>query len=110
MESSGQLDTRALLCVLVAMLTWSSAYATISYALSAFPPGEVALAGLMLALVCFRAWLRVRKLSLPPLIAWPPLLGLGLMGLTLYHLCLNYAETEVASGTAAIILALSPAV
>jgi drug/metabolite transporter (DMT)-like permease len=110
LESSGQLDARALICVLIAMLTWSSAYATISYALAAFTPGEVALARLALGLACFLIWLRVRKLPLPPLKAWPPLLALGLMGLTLYHLCLNYAETAVASGTAAIILALSPAV
>ena len=110
MESTGQLDARALLYVTVAMLTWSSAYAAISYALSAFTPGEVALARLGLALVCYLAWLRLRKLALPPLAAWPPLLALGVMGLTLYHLCLNAAETGIASGTAAIILALSPAV
>lgn len=110
MESSGQLDARALLYVTIAMLTWSSAYAAISYALSAFTPGEVALARLALALVCFLAWSRLRGLALPPLAAWPPLLALGIMGLTLYHLCLNNAETGIASGTAAIILALSPAV
>ena len=110
MESTGQLDARALLCVIVAMLTWSSAYATISYVLSAFTPGEVALARLALGLACFLIWLRLRKLSLPPPAAWPPLLALGVMGLTLYHLCLNNAETGIASGTAAIILALSPAV
>jgi drug/metabolite transporter (DMT)-like permease len=110
METSGQLDARALLYVTVAMLTWSSAYAAISYALSAFTPGEVALARLALGLVCFLAWLRLRNLPLPPLSAWPPLLALGVMGLTLYHLCLNNAETGIASGTAAIILALSPAV
>src|SRR5690348_12006607 len=109
-SSSGQLDARALFFVVVAMLTWSSAYATISYALSAFTPGEVALARLGLGLVCFLIWLKLRAVPLPPLAAWPPLMSLGVMGLTLYHLCLNYAETEVASGTAAIILALSPAV
>jgi drug/metabolite transporter (DMT)-like permease len=110
MESTGPLDARAFLFVTVAMLTWSSAYAAISYALSAFSPGEVALARLALALVCYLVWLRVRGLKLPPLAAWPPLLALGVMGLTLYHLCLNTAETGIASGTAAIILALSPAV
>ena len=110
MESSGHLDARALVYVFVAMLTWSSAYATISYGLSAFTPGEVALARLSLALLCFLAWLKLRGLSLPPFSQWPPLMALGVMGLTLYHLCLNNAETGIASGTAAIILALSPAV
>ena len=110
MTPSGHLDARALVCVTVAMLTWSSAYAAISYALAAFTPGEVALARLSLALVCFLAWIGFRGVKLPPLRAWPPLMALGVMGLTLYHLCLNDAETEIASGTAAIILALSPAV
>ena len=110
METSGHLDARALLYTGVAILTWSSAYATISYGLGAFSPGEVALARLSLGLVCFLAWMGLRGLKLPPFSAWPPLLALGVMGLTVYHLCLNYAETEVASGTAAIILALSPAV
>jgi drug/metabolite transporter (DMT)-like permease len=110
MEQPGHLDTRALLYVTVAMLTWSSAYAAISYGLSAFTPGEVALARLALATVCFLAWLRFRKIPLPPLVAWPPLLALGVVGLAVYHLALNEAETKIASGTAAIILALSPAV
>ncbi|HEU5442881.1 MAG TPA: DMT family transporter, partial [Steroidobacteraceae bacterium] len=48
-------------------------------------------------------------LPLPPASAWPPLLGLGVAGLAVYHLCLNYAETRIPSGTAAIIIALAPA-
>jgi len=110
MDSTGHLDARALVCVTVAMLTWSSAYAAISYALSAFTPGEVALARLALALLCFLGFIGLRGMKLPPLSQWPPLLALGVMGLTIYHLCLNDAETKIASGTAAIILALSPAV
>jgi drug/metabolite transporter (DMT)-like permease len=37
------------------------------------------------------------------------LLALGVIGLAVYHLCLNYAETRIPSGTAAIIIALAPA-
>jgi drug/metabolite transporter (DMT)-like permease len=109
MEPSGQLDARALLCVAVAMLTWSSAYAAIAYGLGGFTPGEVAFARMLIASVCFVIWMRMRRLPLPPPAAWPPLLGLGVIGLAVYHLCLNYAETRIASGTAAIIIALSPA-
>jgi drug/metabolite transporter (DMT)-like permease len=110
MENSGHLDARALLYVAVAMLTWSSAYAAIAYGLGGgFTPGEVAFARLLLASICFVVWMRARRLPLPPPAAWPPLLGLGLVGLSVYHLCLNYAETRIASGTAAIIIALAPA-
>ena len=109
MENSGQLDSRALFYVTIAMLTWSSAYAAIAYALAGFSPGEVAFARLLLGSVCFLLWMWMRRLPLPPVSAWPPLLGLGMLGLAVYHLCLNYAETRIASGTAAIIIALSPA-
>ena len=108
MENSGQLDARALFYVTVAMLTWSSAYAAIAYGLGVFTPGEVAFARLLLGSICFVLWMRIRKLPLPPVSAWPPLLGLGFVGLSVYHLCLSYAETGIASGTAAIIIALSP--
>lgn len=109
MEQSGHLDAQAVLYAAIAVLTWSSAYATIAYALAAFTPGEVAFARLLLASVCFLLYLRLRRIALPPLPAWPPLLALGLGGLAVYHLCLNYAETRIASGTAAILIALIPA-
>lgn len=109
METSGQLDARALFYVAVAMITWSSAYAAIAYGLGGFTPGEVAFARLLLGSLCFVLWMRIRKLPFPPLSAWPPLLGLGMIGLSVYHLCLNYAETRIASGTAAVIIALAPA-
>lgn len=109
MNNSGQLDARALLYVSIAMLTWSSAYAAIAYGLGGFTPGEVACARLLLGSICFVVWMWIRRLPLPPAAEWPRLLALGVIGLSVYHLCLNYAETRIASGTAAIIIALAPA-
>lgn len=108
METTGHLDARALLYVSIAVLTWSSAYASIAYALGGFTPGEVALGRLLLGAGLFLVYLRLRRIPLPPLGAWPPLLLLGMVGLTVYHLCLNFAETRIASGTAAILIALIP--
>jgi len=109
MENARPLDARTLFYIAVAMITWSSAYAAIAYGLGDFTPGEVAFARLLLGSICFVLWLRVRRLPLPPAAAWPPLIALGVVGLSVYHLCLNYAETRIASGTAAIIIALAPA-
>ena len=109
MASPDRLDARALVCVGIALLTWSSAYASIAYALSAFTPGEVALARLTIASLCFALLLAIKRVPLPPRGDWPQLALLGVIGLTVYHLCLNYAETRIASGTASILISLVPA-
>jgi drug/metabolite transporter (DMT)-like permease len=109
MASPERLDARVLACVGVALLTWSSAYAAIAYALAAFTPGEVALARLAIAALCFALMLAVRRVPLPAKRDWPALLLLGVIGFSVYHLCLNEAETRIASGTASILIALVPA-
>jgi drug/metabolite transporter (DMT)-like permease len=109
MNSPERLDGRALVYIGIALLTWSSAYAAIAYALASFTPGEVAFARLAIGTVCFGALLAVRRVPLPARRDWPQLALLGVIGLTVYHLCLNYAETRIASGTASIIISLAPA-
>lgn len=109
MHTPERLDGRALSYIGVALLTWSSAYAAIAYALASFTPGEVALARLGIGSLCFAVLLAVKRVSLPARRDWPALAALGVVGLSVYHLCLNLAETKVASGTAAILISLVPA-
>jgi drug/metabolite transporter (DMT)-like permease len=109
MHTPERLDGRALTYIGIALLTWSSAYAAIAYALASFTPGEVALARLAIGSLCCAALLLVKKVPMPAKRDWPQLALLGVIGLTVYHLCLNTAETRVASGTAAILISLVPA-
>lgn len=109
MQTQERLDGRALAYIGVALLTWSSAYAAIAYALASFTPGEVALARLAIGSACFAVLLVVKRVPLPARRDWLPLTMLGVIGLSVYHLCLNTAETRVASGTAAILISLVPA-
>jgi drug/metabolite transporter (DMT)-like permease len=109
MDSTERLDGRALFYIAIALLTWSSAYAAIAYALASFTPGQVALGRLAIGSLCFAILMGVRRSSLPQRRDWLRLAVLGVIGLTTYHLCLNYAETRIASGTAAILIALVPA-
>lgn len=109
MHSPERLDARALVYVGIALLTWSSAYAAIAYALTSFTPGEVAFARLGVASLCYAVLLVVRRVALPARRDWPRLALLGVIGLSIYHVCLNYAETRIASGTASILISLSPA-
>lgn len=110
MNSTERLDGRALIYIAIALITWSSAYAAIAYALASFTPGEVALARLAIGSLCFVVLLWMRGAKLPRRSDWPQLAALGVFGLTAYHLCLNYAETRIASGTASILISLVPAV
>lgn len=109
MDTTPRLDGRTLSLIGIALLTWSSAYAAIAYALAGFTPGEVAFGRLLIGSLCFAVLLAIKRIPLPARRDWPQLLLLGLIGLTSYHLCLNYAETRIASGTAAIIISLVPA-
>ena len=109
MDTSERLDGRALSYIGIALLTWSSAYAAIAYALASFTPGEVAFARLAIGSLCFGVLMFVKCVPLPARRDWPQLALLGVIGLTVYHLCLNYAETRIASGTAAILISLVPA-
>jgi len=109
MQTQERLDGRALAYIGVALVTWSSAYAAIAYALASFSPGEVALARLAIGSLCFAVLLAVKRVPLPAKRDWLQLTMLGVIGLSVYHLCLNTAETRVASGTAAILISLVPA-
>ena len=109
MDSTERLDGRALIYIGIALITWSSAYAAIAYALASFTPGEVALARLAIGSLCFAMLMWAKRVPLPQRSDWPQLAVMGVFGLTVYHLCLNYAETRIASGTAAILIALVPA-
>ncbi|MCW8809190.1 MAG: DMT family transporter, partial [Rhodanobacter sp.] len=109
MHTSDHLDGRTLAAIGIALLTWSSAYAAIAYALSSFTPGEVAFARLAVGSICFATLLAVKRAPLPARRDWPQLALLSVIGLTVYHLCLNYAETRIASGTASILISLAPA-
>ncbi|HEY9130730.1 MAG TPA: EamA family transporter [Dyella sp.] len=103
-----RLDGRALIAIAIALLTWSSAYAAIAYSLASFTPGQVAFTRLLIGSLCFGALLPVKRVPMPARRDWPALIVLGLIGLTVYHLCLCYAETRIASGTAAILISLVP--
>ncbi len=109
MRNTERLDGRTLSYIAIALLTWSSAYAGIAYALASFTPGEVAFARLAIDSLCFLALLAVKRVPLPARRDWPALALLGVVGLSVYHLCLNYAETRIASGTASILISLAPA-
>lgn len=92
------------------LLVWSSSYAAISYGLQVFTPGELALLRFSIASVCLAALVIMGLIKLPPLGDWPALIVLGLIGSTIYQLCLGYSMTRLSAGAAAVVISMIPGV
>jgi drug/metabolite transporter (DMT)-like permease len=89
---------------------WASAFPAIKLALEGMGPAHLTLArhlvasaalAVFLALFRARPWPRRRDV--------PGFLGLGAIGITTYHLALNFGEVHVSAGASSLIIATAPA-
>ncbi|GGF28205.1 membrane protein [Aliidongia dinghuensis] len=105
-----RLDPLTLLAILATLLVWSSSFACISYGLRSFSPGELALLRFLVASLCFLPAIVTGRIPVPERRDWPMIALLGLMGITLYQVCLGTAQTRISAGAAAVVIALVPGV
>lgn len=104
------LNLRAHLAAIITVLLWSSAFVGIRKAVGHYPPGALALLRYLVASVCM-LFLFLRPGKKRHTVTWrdvPKILVLGLIGFTIYNLCLNYAELSINSATASFIISLVP--
>ncbi|TDB38127.1 MAG: DMT family transporter [Actinobacteria bacterium] len=103
-----RLDLGTWVSVIVALLLWASAFAGIKAGLKGFGPGELALLRFGTASFVLIVYASVTRMRLPDL-ADVPRIGLaGALGITLYHVCLNFGEMTVTAGAASLIIASGP--
>ncbi len=99
--------------MLVLVLFWGLAFVAIKAADEQMSWITLTFLRFLFADVLFIGYLAVRKTErvLPPRKDWLPLLALGFLGFTGYHLFLNLGESnaDVTAGTAALIIASDPA-
>jgi drug/metabolite transporter (DMT)-like permease len=95
----------ALFCTLV---PWASAFAAIRAALEGYPPGHLALVRFVIASGVLLTYGIITRMGVPDLRDIPRLLFLGIMGITLYHVPLNYGEVTVSAGAASLLIATVP--
>ncbi len=107
MNSTG-LDVRTAAAVLVMLLLWASAFAAIRGALEAFPPGELALLRFLVASLTLAVINAVRGVSLPQRRDLPLIVLLGFLGITVYHVSLNFGEVIVTAGAASLLISSAP--
>lgn len=97
------------IAILLTILFWASAFVGIRVGLVSYSPGALALFRFMVASLCMLViyhCLPLRKKI--PLAHRLQLALLGVAGIAVYNLCLNYGEMSVSAGVASFIVGLMP--
>jgi len=106
----GRLDPLSLGAILITVVFWASAFAGIRAGLEAFSPGHLTLYRFLVAAAALGVYAAAARIPLPTLPDLARIAGLSFLGITLYHLCLNYGELTVPAGTASLIIAAGPVI
>ncbi len=95
----------------VLAVLWGSAFPGIKLGLAGLSAANLTLLRFAVASLCFLLWLLVTKKRLWPEREDVPYFFLvGFLGITVYHLALNYGELHVSAGAASLIIATAPAI
>lgn len=97
-----------LLLLVCALVMWGSAFAGIRAALSAYPPGQLALVRIWIAALVLLVYGVCAGMRMPCWRDVPLVAATGLSGIAGYHILLNYGEQTVSAGAASLIISLSP--
>ena len=103
-----RLDWRTLTALLITLLFWASAFAAIRVGLEEYPPGALALLRFLVASAVLGVYAVATRMKPPALRDLPAVLGLGFLGVTVYHVALNYGEVTVTAGAASLLIAAGP--
>ncbi len=90
------------------LVMWASAFAAIRSALPTFSPGALALLRFLFSSATLGALSAARGLPRPERRDLPTILSLGVLGITIYHLCLNYGSQTVTAGAASLLISSAP--
>lgn len=94
--------------IAVTLVLWSSAFAGIKAGLEGYGPGELALLRFGTASVVLGAYAILTRMRLPRTKDLPRLAVAGFLGITVYHVALNFGEQTVSAGAASLIIAAGP--
>ncbi|MEV5795730.1 DMT family transporter [Streptomyces sp. NPDC052192] len=100
---------KTFLALAVTVLLWASAFPAIRVALGGYAPWELSLLRLAAASAALAVIAPLLKVRRPALRDVPRVAAVGAAGMSGYQLLLNWGELHVPAGTAALIIAVVPA-
>lgn len=111
-------EPRTWTAIALALLLWASAFPGIRAGMrlteagvpgpDGFGPGELALLRFGTASLVLVAWALLTRMRLPALGDVPRIAVAGFLGISIYHVALNFGEVTVSSGAAALLIATGP--
>lgn len=96
------------IAIATTLILWSSAFAAIKVGLRAYSPGEVALLRFGTASIVLGVYAIATGMRLPRREDRSRIALAGVLGITVYHVALNYGEQTVSAGAASLIIAAAP--
>lgn len=102
------LDAKTAAAIGVTILLWSSAFAAIKVGLTGYGPGELALLRFGTASTVLGIHAIATRMRLPARRDVGRIALAGLLGITAYHVALNFGEQTVSAGAASLIIASGP--
>lgn len=100
--------TVAFVFLIISVILWASAFSAIRSAVRYFGAGELALLRFLSASVFLILILLFKNNKLPQRKDFPLLLASGLIGISVYHYCLNLGEKTVLAGTVSFLISTIP--
>lgn len=101
-------EPRTWASIVAALLLWASAFAGIKAGLVSYGPGQVALLRFGTASAVLVVWALLTRMRLPDPRDLPGIALAGFLGITVYHVALNFGEARVSAGVAALLIATGP--
>lgn len=102
------LEPKTAAAIAITLLLWSSAFAGIKVGLTGYGPGELALLRFGTASLVLGAYALLTRMPLPAWRDLPRIAAAGALGITIYHVALNFGEQTVSAGASSLIIASGP--
>lgn len=103
-----QFDNRTLVAIAITLLAWASAFAGIRASLAAYTPGQIALFRFLVASAVLGVYAVLTRMHFPKKQDIGAIALIGFLGITAYHLLLNYGERTVTAGAASLLVNTTP--
>ena len=97
-----------IVCAVITVLFWGSAFAGIRAGLQAYSPTHVAALRFLVASLALGVYALATHMRLPARADLPRIFLLGLLGFAFYNLALNIGEQHIAAGPSALLIQTAP--